>query len=165
MQTASPRYPSSRRRRIEIAAPRIALAGMTVGNNIQSQVRMTIPVALTSSPVLITMTSSDPTRLLVSTSLEGTGAPFAALSSAGPFFYVHALASAGDVTITATAPGLDPATATVHLEPSYFAFTSGSFNSLAGTNATFIDSTVQTTIYLTHASSVYQSNEYLRSGL
>ncbi len=67
-----------------------------------------------SSPQPVTLTSSDPARLLLSTSSTQVGAAQITLSpNTGSQIFLHGLASSGTATVTAQAPGLMPATQTI----------------------------------------------------
>jgi hypothetical protein len=64
----------------------------------------------------VTLTSADPTRLLISTSATLPGQASATLSgTSNVSFYLQALENSGTVAVTATAPGFASAMATVTL--------------------------------------------------
>ncbi|MBI1789997.1 MAG: hypothetical protein HYR60_20900 [Acidobacteria bacterium] len=88
-----------------------------VGKDLQAQVAIGFPVS-PLAPVNVTLTSSDPSRLLVS-SAEGTQGSQSA--TGWGYFYVQALSDRGAVTVTASAPGYQPVDAVVNLSPSGFA--------------------------------------------
>jgi hypothetical protein len=77
------------------------------------------------APEGVTITSSDSARIQFSLQPDGPLASRLNLPGTGgtnvPFF-VHALSDSGSVTITATAPGFTPATRTLQLQRSAFAF-------------------------------------------
>jgi hypothetical protein len=78
---------------------------------------------------------------------------------------VQALAASGDITITATATGFTPASANVHLEPSYFSFDELGPPANSGNTATASSGVpFNTPIYFIHPSYVYPSNKFLRPG-
>lgn len=86
----------------------------TIGKDLQSPVT----VYSTSEAPTLTVTSSDPARLVLSTSPTTLGQQSLVLSTqAGrqTQFYAQALASSGNVTITAKAPGFIQTTQTIQL--------------------------------------------------
>ena len=104
-------------RRIEVVQPALFLTDRSLGKNLQA----TVSLGFSSAPP--TLTSSDPSRLVLSTSPTVLGTQSVTLG-ASRTVYMQALEDSGEVTLTATAPGYDSATAKVYLQPSYFAFRS-----------------------------------------
>lgn len=152
------------RRRIEIGATRLSIAGITLGKDMQ----VAQSVSGAWSQAVLTITSSDPSRVLVSASPSTPGQASVIVTAQGigsstPQFYTQALESSGDVTLTVTAPGYEPATATVHLEPSYFSFAAVGSSTGYPENGIY-RGTLNKTIYLTHASAGFGGNKVLRAG-
>ncbi len=107
-----------------VAQPAISLNPITVGYNLQALGVGQLNLA-SSNPLTVTITSSDPGRVLLSANAGSVGSGSIALSvPAGsrslPLFYVQGLASTGVVTLTASASGYSTATGSVALNPSAF---------------------------------------------
>ncbi len=68
--------------------------------------------------IAFTVTSNDPSRLVVSNSRTSPGTVQATLSGSRGDFYLQALANSGEVTVTVSSPNAQSATATVRLAPS-----------------------------------------------
>ena len=125
--------------------PQLLLQPASVGANLELLAIGSVTTA-PSSPLTITITSSDATKLLLSplsTDPSGTNAgvgSFTATLPAGrgvngfgfPAFWLQSLASSGSATVTLSADGYVPATATISFTPSGFVL--GSPN---GTGANF----------------------------
>lgn len=96
-----------------------ALSNFTVGKNLR--ISAWVPV-YTSSPVTVTVTSSDAGKALVASTQTGAGASSATFSSVttGFFLYVDGKDLSGTATLTASATGFTNATSTVTLVPSGF---------------------------------------------
>jgi hypothetical protein len=95
----------------------------------------------------ITLTSSDPTKLLLSTSASALGMTSIPLSvpagnTSGPTFYVQSLVSSGTATITETAAGYNSTTAVVNFTPSGFIVQGGTptttFSAASNVSVTFV---------------------------
>jgi hypothetical protein len=144
---------------ISIGAPKLSLADISLGKDIMYY-HQVLGVGYQTSNFSFTVTSSDPSRVIVSASPKVAGQA-SAMVSGSTIFYVQALADNGDVTLTVTAAGYDSVTATVHLEPSYFAF-----GQVIGANSDFENymTNFSKQVYLIHPSYSYPSNEFLRPG-
>jgi 6-phosphogluconolactonase (cycloisomerase 2 family) len=93
----------------------------------------------------VTLTSSNPKALLLSTSATTVGTAsiavnIAAGGSSAPTVYVQSLTSTGSATITETVPGYNSTTATVNFTPSGFIV-------LGGTSTTTLAGTSPVTVY------------------
>ena len=104
-----------------------ALSPLTVGKNLQTTAS---PSQDTVESLPLTVTSSDPSKVLVS--LDGTQAGSASVSltlrrSVQATVFVQGLADSGTVMLTWSSPGYLPRTQKVNLYPSGFAFGQGSF--------------------------------------
>jgi hypothetical protein len=155
------------RRTIQVTQPRLVLGDVTLGKDMQYYHPVSVSGASASSgPSVITITSSDPSKLLLSDSPVSVGKMSVTIPSGNGssywLFYSQALASSGEVTLKATAPGFDPATATVRLEPSFFAFTRDPY--FRNTATTEVNSTLRASVYLTHLSNS-AINQFLRPGI
>src|SRR5579862_4467109 len=105
------------------AAPGITAPNATVGRNLQTIVSVRMPQAPPPSGLQLTVTSDDPTRLLLSVTPDKPGAPTISLKARPPFldspeFCLQALADTGTVTYTVSVPGVGEAKGTVTLAPS-----------------------------------------------
>jgi len=110
-----------------IPAPPINIADAVVGRDLQASRSGTIGAPAPAGNLLITITSSDPSKVLLSNSRTTVGtASINVQVTAGntgiPGFYVQALDSTGSVPITASAPGYTTGSFTVTLAPSSFFF-------------------------------------------
>jgi len=160
--------------------PAISMSSASVGGNLE--VLATGSLNLTSSnPLTVTLTSSDPTKLLLRQANSDPGGvsagsvSFSATIPAGkglpgdlgfPGFWIQALASSGSATITASAAGYQSAVATVTFTPSGFQLSGpagpgGSFTATLGSNSTLTASVVQ----LDTSGNVLSTNQVLRGGI
>jgi hypothetical protein len=103
---------------------------ITVGQNLQVAATITLPQALPAESLEITLTSADPTRVLLSTSANSRGlASIVATVRPGLLesseFYVQGVGTTGTTTYTATAPGFGSTTAKVTVAPSGIVLTTG----------------------------------------
>jgi uncharacterized repeat protein (TIGR01451 family) len=108
-----------------VTAPVITLADQTIGRDMEVFASTGITAPAPTGGQQITLTSSDASKLVLSASgtAAGTGQLVITIpqgSTSSPGFFMQALASAGPVTVTATAPGFTSATATITLTPSGF---------------------------------------------
>lgn len=104
------------------AAPVLNPGSVTVGSNLQTYttVAFSEPAA---ADLDLTLTSSDPSRLLLSKTPDAPGSPSISLKvrarfRESPEFWIHGLADAGQVNYTASAPGFETRTGSVTLTPS-----------------------------------------------
>lgn len=98
-----------------------------VGYNQQTALSSSLGLAAPAGNAQVTFTSSDPTRMVVSSSATTVGSgsvtvTAAAGSTAIPAVYLQGLASSGSATLTVTASGYTTKTGSVALYPSGFAF-------------------------------------------
>jgi hypothetical protein len=106
---------------LTFSAPALALPSATVGKNLQRLIRVSLPPA--TQPIPITVTSSDPARLLVGGDSAHLGtASLSFTAQFGAAIYAQALADSGDVTLTASSPGFPDAVGTIHLAPAGLAW-------------------------------------------
>ena len=99
---------------------------VTVGQNLQTQIQVTLSTPVTGGPLNVTLTSSDGSKLILG-SLVVLGKAsmilqFPVGTSSG-IAYAQALAGSGTVTVTASAPGYTTGSGTVTLTPSGFVVT------------------------------------------
>ncbi len=105
------------------AADGITVAPVTVGRNLQAWTAVRLPQPVPQAPVQLTLTSDDPTRLLLSKRPDQPGSASIALTVpahrlVSPDFCLQGLANAGTVTYTISAEGAGSAKGTVKLAPS-----------------------------------------------
>jgi hypothetical protein len=105
------------------SAKELTPANVTVGAHLETPATVTLSEAAPPEGVLVTITSSDPKRLLLSATAEEAGSATIAMVAHGgmratPEFYVQGLADKGSVAYSATAPGFKSAQATVTLTQS-----------------------------------------------
>jgi 6-phosphogluconolactonase (cycloisomerase 2 family)/uncharacterized protein YmfQ (DUF2313 family) len=92
----------------------------------------------------VTLTSSDPTKLLLSTAPTTVGVKSITVNvpagaSSGPSFYIQALAGSASATITETVLGYNPTTATVDFVPSGFIVSGGTTTTtFSGTSPVYV---------------------------
>lgn len=117
-------------------AARIAVPDVTVGQHLQAPAAVTLDTVRAGSDLHVTLTSSNPGSILLSTSPEKAGAASIVVtvragSRFSPEFYVYGLAARGDTAYTASAPGCESGSGMVTLAPSGIIFA----RSGAGTDA------------------------------
>jgi len=112
------------------AGVRITLPAVTVGRNLEAAANLELTEPATG-PLLVTITSSDPLRMLLSTTPDKSGVKSIQVtihvhSRFSSEFFVHGLGSSGTVTYTASAAGMESVAGTVTLAPSAIVFAGGS---------------------------------------
>ncbi len=112
-------------------------------------------VAPPSGSVPVSLTSSDPTKVLLSTASGvggSTSITYSSVAGAVPTFYIQGQ-SVGTTTVTASAPGYCTGTATVTVDPPSVVFFNQYYNGFQYTGATFSTTTFspQTNVYLATA--------------
>lgn len=117
-------------------APPITMSAQTIGKNLQVTGTFQLGAAAPAGNVQVTLTSGDPTKVLLSTSATTMGSASIVMQinagqTASVAFFVQSLADSGTVQITLNAPGYRISTSTMTLVPSGFVF-----NSSAGGNTT-----------------------------
>ena len=122
-----------------VNAPAISLADQTIGKDLQVRPNLTLGAPAPAGGLVVTLQSSDPSKVLLSTSATTAGSssitvtvPAASASVGG--FTIQALSDTGSATITATATAFASETSTITLTPSGFVNTSpaGNFTIAAG---------------------------------
>jgi hypothetical protein len=108
-----------------ITPPGMSVSNVTVGKDLETTANVTLAGAAPSGGLVVTISSSDTSKVLLSTSPTGAGVPTITMNilaghSATPDFYVYGLASAGSIDYSASASGFGSATAKVNLMPSGF---------------------------------------------
>jgi len=109
--------------KVTVSAPRLTVTEQVlVGANLEIAGAVLLGAEAPESGLVVTLTSSDPSRLLLSTSATVPGSktititlPAGATNGA---FYLQALADSGTVTYTADGPGYGSHTGTIGLAPS-----------------------------------------------
>ena len=117
------------------ASGAISLANFEVGKEMQANPVIIFTPAPAAGTV-VSITSSDAARLLLSTSPTVAGTGNLSYTMGGGVaigdLYAQALAGSGTATITVIAPGYTPITATATLRPSGFVITTANFGTVAG---------------------------------
>ncbi len=106
-----------------VTASGLTAGNTSVGNNLQTTTNILLNGAAPSSGLMVTVTSNDPSKLLLSKTSGDMGLGSIMLKvPAGQNhtqdFYVQGLAGGGSVTYTADAPGFGNSTGTITLNPS-----------------------------------------------
>ena len=112
--------------------PAINIGDLNVGKDLQANLSASLGSAAPAGGVELTITSSDPTSVLLSNSRTALGSasisvPVNAGNTFTPAFYVQSLTDTGTVTITTTAPGYATDTSSITLSPSGFWLNAGDF--------------------------------------
>ncbi|AKJ04649.1 Fibronectin type III domain protein [Archangium gephyra] len=106
-----------------VTAPGMSLGGLTLGKDLQASLTGYLGTAAPAGGVPVTLTVSDPSKALLSTSATTVGSGSLTLNmtagtTATSSFYVQALAGSGTVQLRMSAPGYTATTSTVTLAPS-----------------------------------------------
>jgi len=169
--SAPPAIVSHAKYQILVLGPRkpVNINNVTIGKDLQVQVNGSLPEQVPYGTKLpFTITSSDPTKVLLSTTDDSVGKSSITVivpggSSSIPSFYVQALQGSGVVDITATAPGGYGKVFKATLTPSGFIInTPGNFNTTTFSGNTNIQIT---SARLNPTTNAWASNQYLRGGL
>jgi 6-phosphogluconolactonase (cycloisomerase 2 family) len=116
----------------------------SIGYNSACASSISLAVAAPTGGRTITLTSSDPTKLLLSNSATTLGSAsitltVAAGSTSAPQFYAQALVSTGTATITESVSGYNPTAATVNFVPSGFILQGGTTTTTySGTSPVYV---------------------------
>jgi hypothetical protein len=102
---------------------RLVTPNVTVGQNLETGARIILNQAVSNEGLTITLTSNDPTKVLLSTGHDSSGSRTINIRvpaglSKSPEFFVQALDKTGTATYTAGAPGYESSTGTVTFAPS-----------------------------------------------
>jgi len=147
----------------------MSMPNVTVGKNLQTSSVVTFGVA-PSAAIDITLTSSDPSKVIVSNALTsgGTGSATVhvnASSTTSVGFFIQGLADSGTVTLTAKAAGYVDTTSTVTLAPSGIIVRNGTLATL-NTTASSPDSALTVApAYLDPTTKAVMGTESVRGGL
>ncbi len=103
-----------------LSAAGLVLTNVAVGQNLEAEAVVKLDVEAPSSGLLITLTSGDPSRVLLSPAPDAIGSASISVRVTGgrrvsPEFYVQGLTDSGVVTYTASAAGYGNATGAVTL--------------------------------------------------
>jgi hypothetical protein len=116
---------------VSVEGARLSLGqpNFIIGRDLQIAAAIDSEVRI-QQPISVTLTSSDPSRLLLSTDPKAPGQPSLSVSAQsfpGTQIWLQSLAESGGATVTAAADGYQPAVVNVTLVPSaaVFSFTSG----------------------------------------
>ncbi len=106
------------------APPAISINNYDLGYNLQLRTSFLLQQVAPSGGVTVTLTSADPSKLLLSTGSATVGSASISMNiSAGgyrAYFYLQSLADDGTVQITASAPGYADGTSEITLVPTGF---------------------------------------------
>ena len=95
---------------------------ISIGYNLQTGGSLHLGEPAPAGGVVVTLTSSDPSKLLLSRTADQVGSDCITIAipagGVGGSYFIQALAGSGEVTYTATAPGFRTRTGTVTLTPS-----------------------------------------------
>ncbi len=122
---------------VGVLSGRLAVNAFTVGKDLEVLATAAIDNPAPSGGITVTITSLDPTKLLLATDPVSAGqATVTAMIPANgtaifPGFWAHGLVSSGAAQVRVSSPGYVPATATVSFTPSGFVLSAGQ-----GTNFT-----------------------------
>jgi len=153
----------------QVTGPPITVANVTVGQNLQAPVTITLGAPAPAGGVNLTVASSDPTRMLLAARENFAGAGSISLqipeSVTSVTVFAQALAGSGTVALNASAPGYNPGTGTITLAPSGFVFVGPSgpvsnFNSDQG-----IATPIPVSAALLDASQNFVGIQQVRAGL
>ncbi|HEX8435023.1 PKD domain-containing protein, partial [Archangium sp.] len=117
-------------------APALSLSSAMVGKDLVTSSNGSLAAPAPAGNLLVTITSADPSKVLLATASGATGTSSITLqvgagNSSIPTFYIYALDSSGTVQLTATAPGYANGTTPVTLRPSGFHISTGNFSTTA----------------------------------
>jgi len=133
-----------------VNAPHVTLGDATVGQNLEFPESASLGAVAPAGGVVVTISSADPSRMLVAASATAAGsASIAVFVPAGnttiPQFFVQGLASSGTVGVTVFAPGFTAVTSNVTLAPAGVFLLSPSFsttNLSANTTVTLLPAVI-----------------------
>jgi hypothetical protein len=109
---------------VNVFGQQLFLGPVTVGSNLMTQLPFSAPGPVLKSPFTVTITSSDPSRILLSPDTRTPGQPSITVTSPFNSVYVQSLVNAGFVDVTATSDGYQSGRATIRSVPSGFAWAS-----------------------------------------
>jgi hypothetical protein len=115
------------------ATATLAAGSVLIGKNLQSSNAVNLGEPAPAGNLLVTIQSTDPSKVLLSTAPASPGMDTITLTapagqSGTPTFYVHALDESGTVTVNLSAPGYTNGSFEVALRPSGFIFRTASFS-------------------------------------
>jgi hypothetical protein len=98
-------------------------SNVTVGQNLETETKVTLDAAAPSEGLVISVTTNDPSRVLLSKTLDAAGSESITVTvrgggTASQEFYIQGLADTGSVTYTVSASGYGMSSGTVTLRPS-----------------------------------------------
>jgi len=106
----------------QAGSPGLVLTDVTVGQNLEGAASASLTGPIPKTGLQITVTSSDPSRLLLAPMPDAAGSPSITVNVQPgirePEFFLQALGKSGTVTYTATAPGVSSGAGKVTLAPS-----------------------------------------------
>jgi hypothetical protein len=156
---------------VTIKQPTLSMPTFTVGYDLQTAFTVSSNLPPTAAAVLVTVTSSDPTRLLISSSATAVGSASVTVASYNlSSIMLQALDSQGSVTITASAPTFNNGTTTVNFAQTGVGLTLASSNTTTTNSNGQLQTSTQSQptpiavqLYLVNGQQ-YVSNTLLRPG-
>jgi len=144
--------------------PAITVNAASLGKDLQQSVGFSLAAPAPAGNLVVTLTSSDPSKLLLATSASSAGTPsvtvtVAAGQSIGNFF-AQALDSTGTPAVNATAPGYANGQGTMTLRPSGFYIVTTDFTTGAASANTGISVCAARLL-----GNVFQAQQQVRGGL
>ena len=113
---------------VTVAEPGLGItAKVRIGGNLESGGTVSLGAPAPAGGLPVTLTTADPTRLLLSVGPDEAGKPSVIVTvpqgQASATYFLHALADSGMASYTASAPGYSNRTAAVELTPGGFIIT------------------------------------------
>jgi hypothetical protein len=147
----------------------LSVSNATVGQNLETSVTVTCTPPAPTGGLSITLTSSDSTKLVVGSQLTAGVSPVTVKLPEGATaltLYVQALASSGNVTLTATAAGYTSGVGTINLTPSAFVLSGPSGISVPSFSTSVgLTTTVGVVAARLTTSNQYAETQLIRGGL
>jgi uncharacterized repeat protein (TIGR01451 family) len=153
-----------------VTAPGISINNQTIGRDLQVQGSVFLNTAAPTGGIVLTLTSADANRVVLSTSAaaQGTGQITlnynAGSSSPTSSFFIQALDSTGTVQLTATAPGYANQVGTVTLAPSGFVINPFQISNFTTSTRGGNQPIQIVPALLTNPGLAFQTNQALRGG-
>ncbi len=142
-----------------VATPSIFVTdNVTIGNKLQATGTLILPGS-SPNPVSVTLTSNNPSQLLLSNSASGAGVSSITVTvpqgSTFGSFYLQGFAASGQATYTASVPGYQSRTATVKFAPSFLVISGQPGFDLVGQRSRDVNARVSQRFDLTVAVGIF----------
>ena len=151
-----------------VTAPAISIGNQIIGKDLQVQPSLSLGAAAPAGGLVVTLTSSDPGKVLLSTSATAVGSTSVTVTvvagqSSNNTFFIQSLSDTGSATVTASATGYATSVSTMTMA------TSGFYNSSPGGNFTTTTFSTNTLLRVAsarlNATGAVQAGQDLRGGL